>query len=1270
MADKTLELALRIVAEATGKQNIEQLVLELRNIEKSAGAANPAADELSESLDQAEKTARKTSTTADNLNDSLDHTETSARKASTTADNLNDSLDHTETSARKTSTTADNLSDSLDQTEASARKISTTADKLSDSLKQTDVSTKRTSTTAGQLANELESLANQSDLIRAFEQSKQKLEEQEIATGAAAFALDQLQKEAQDTSKPFLQFARSIDAAEKDLTKMRVELTKQTTKHASLQQALKRSGVDSNNLRAAKRDLSAQYDKTGRSVDNLTADLKQGSAAQREQAQSLDGVIGKVTALATAYLGLDRVTQAVRQVFATGDKFEKLGVQMQGLMGGIAQGEKATAWVKEFTKKTPLQMDEVSQSFVKLKAFGLDPMAGTMQSIVDQVFRLGGGFQEVEGVSLALGQAWAKQKLQGEEILQLVERGIPVWDLLEKATGKNVQELQKLSTAGQLGRDVIKDLIDEMGRASAGSAAAQMALFSGQVSNAKDNLAQFYNLIAQSGAMDWLKSQITTLNTEFAAMAKDGRLKEWAQSISDTIVSTGIAIKNAAATLYEYREEIATVAKVWLALKVGNYFNAVISGATTAIASMRAYTAAVGSSTAATNAASIAAGKWSTALKAVGRAGLYTWLISELVEVGVLYKDLLVAEEKLRKSQQASAIQAKVLADELQQLSNSTGLIITNMDELNALIDAGKLVWDEAQGRYVNLEYQQRKVAEATAAATQAERERQALLTLTLPEALKTIETLQQQAQSLDGVKVGVDGFIQSIESARVAIQGAGEQYQGQLAILDALKVKFEEHGALLERQKIFAGDVEKAYKELGITSLKTLDDTANKLRAAYELMQESEQPLAVQRQAYLKWAEAAIAAADATDNTVPSSVKAAAAALGLTKELDKLIEKANALKPVTDINSEAVQRFSRELDKTRDAILTNQQVLASSSATAEQKAQAQAALTVQQQRLTDQTHDLNRIQQVELANLGQLQREQSRLNAELERLNSRYQSGQLTAQEYNYQKERLKDVLAVVNNLLGDFKNAQDAATASTKAGTQATNEQSRASLNAVKSLREQKQELENVSRAASRAASSYDSYRSSQSPSVDTVAKYQMQNGDNPYAVDTPEIRAAKAALRKKDIENSLFKKYQRQVESANNNDALTNIYKTVNVGLSRLNAENKRAINDAIRAKQDELNNKSSAQQTPNYKAPTQVYSPTEQTYSQVTRNTPESDLNSVLTSMNELVSLLKNQSDGIFKTVRLELALPGGVSAHVLAQFEEQFLQKLEQLSNTQ
>ncbi|MEG6624265.1 tape measure protein, partial [Pseudomonas aeruginosa] len=83
-----------------------------------------------------------------------------------------------------------------------------------------------------------------------------------------------------------------------------------------------------------------------------------------------------------------------------------------------------------------------------LKAYGLDPMDGSLKAIEDQSEKLGGGMERLEGITTAVGQAWAKQKLQTEEILQLVERGVPVWDMLAKVTGKNAAQLQDLASKG------------------------------------------------------------------------------------------------------------------------------------------------------------------------------------------------------------------------------------------------------------------------------------------------------------------------------------------------------------------------------------------------------------------------------------------------------------------------------------------------------------------------------------------------------------------------------------------------------------------------------------------------------------------------------------------------------------------------------------------------------------------------------------------------------------------------------------------------------
>lgn len=1171
MANKTLELALRVVAEATGKQNLTELIGELRGIASSADEANPA---------------------------------------------------------------------------------------------------------AAKLANELDQLGDQSDLIRSFEQSKRELEEQEVAVYAAATALEKLQRDAKDTDKPFVDLGRSLDAAEKDLAQLRQELTEQHSAHQALQARLTRSGIDTDNLRVAKRQLAAQCDRTGRAVDDLTRDMREGSAAQQAHAASLGNVAGQVAALATAYVGLDRVAQAVGDVFRTGDKFEKLGVQMSALMGSIEGGETATEWVKEFTKNTPLQLGEVSQAFVRLKAFGLDPMDGTLQAITDSALKLGGSFEEVEGISLALGQAWAKQKLQGEEILQLVERGVPVWEMLEQATGKNVQELQKLSTAGKLGRDTIAALIDEMGRASEGSAAAQMALFSGQVSNARDNVEQFYNLIAQSGAMDWLKGQLTDINEQFAEMAADGRLQEWAQSISDTIVTTGEAIKATGETLYEYREEIATVAKVWLALKVGSYFSNVIQGTTAAITAFAQYRAAIVTATAATEAATVAAGKFNKMAAGIGRAGLYTVLISELIDLGGEYGNLLNIEAKLAQSQRDAAIQARILADEFKYISDQTRLNITNQEQLEDALERGLIIMDEATGAYLNMADHQAKLAASASEAAEAERQRQDMLALSLPQALNVIQTLEQQAQNLDGVRDGVDGFIQSIQSARTAVQGAGAQYQSQLAVLDALEAKFTEHNESLKRQAYLANDVGAAYKELGMTAGQALTEAAERAQGAFELIQQSNEPVALQRDAFLAWADAAVAAASATDQTVPASVQAAAAALGLTTELQKLVAQANKLKPVVDTNSEAVKRYQREIAATNEAMATNQRVIESATASTEDKAKATKALSEQQVRLMDLTEDLTTVQDLEVSTLSELRQEKERLNSEVMQLNARYEHGRITAEEYTYQKERLGEMLRTVDGLLGDYKHAQDEATKSTERNTRATREQSRANTENARSLAEQRRALDQVAQSASRASSAYSSYGSS-SGSTGGASSYATPNVSGASrSVSTFDLRAQKEKQNHERMVRAEYDRFVRNINNASSNNALNEVYKRLNQQLTYVGRAQKSELNAMIRARRDALKAARQAERDARaaQQSQTQQSQPTTPSRPQTRSSTSESQSLSD-TQINELVRSLK----ALTKTLggdgnamqRIELALPGGVNveAFMREHAAEILVEELEKLKAT-
>lgn len=201
--------------------------------------------------------------------------------------------------------------------------------------------------------------------------------------------------------------------------------------------------------------------------------------------------------------------------------FEQLEVALTGLYGNQEQGKQAFAWIKQLAVDTPFEVRDLAHSFQTLKSYGIDPMNGSLKAITDMAARTGRGTQGLESATLALGQAWTRTKLQGQDILQMVNVGIPVWDILAKKTGKNASELQKLAEKGQLGRDAILALMQGMEDISGGAAQAQMKTLSGRWSNFKDAIGNALDSMRQKGATDGLKEALKGLTDLIPSIANN-----------------------------------------------------------------------------------------------------------------------------------------------------------------------------------------------------------------------------------------------------------------------------------------------------------------------------------------------------------------------------------------------------------------------------------------------------------------------------------------------------------------------------------------------------------------------------------------------------------------------------------------------------------------------------------------------------------------------------------------------------------------------------
>ncbi|OUL59267.1 tape measure protein [Pseudoalteromonas ulvae] len=1108
---------------------------------------SPAADKAAASAEQLEKSSKA-------LNDELTNIEGLQAQTKRYSE-LSASLGKTEQAYKDVSLSLNNQLQQQKQAKTDLKAAQTAYDNVKKSLAALEAEQKQSNSTSDQTNR---ALAQKRD-----ELNKLELEYKQAVTTNAQYNLQ-------------------VKETRSEVNKLGTTFNKNKAELAALDKSLSKANINLNELGNESKQLEQRQNAAKVAIAGVNNRLEkqqaQLAASSRTTAQyggSIRQATKDLVLMAGAYVGLDKVKDSLFSILNAGDEAKAFSAQMTAMMGSIASGEQATAWIKDFANNTGTRLDAAKQAFASLKTFGIDPMSGAMQSLIDYNAKLGGNQEKLEGIVLAVGQAWAKQKLQGEEILQLVERGVPVWDLLAKVTGKNSVELQKMSEKGQLSRETIKALFDEMGKQASGQAAKSLERLSGQINLMGNKWDEFKIKIADSGVYQVAIDFMNQLNAQFDKLVADGSIDRAAQKISEFFSAI---ITDGGASVKSLLDNI----------------NGFVTGAERVVGAVRIVWNG------------FSAGVKTVALVVVEQAAM---MVSAMASV----LDVVGADELAQKAQyQADALKAV-----------SQGFYDSILQDGQELSAAWQQLTQTTQDT-VKTAYQASTAEVKTATDSQKE-------------AVKTVTDTTAQAVVDIGLMMSKAGII-TTDSLKSTEAAAKDVYDVLLA----------------------------RYKETG--------------EGLYEL-----------EQAYSKWAQAAVKTADATKSTVPANVEAAASALGLTDELNKLIATAAKLAPVNDINSDAVNRFTAEIETSNKAIAANEAVLASSTATAEQKAQAQALLVVQQARLADQTGQLLKVQELEKANLYQLQREQGRLTFELERLNQSYQTGALTAEEYTYRKEQLSEVLDVVNNLLGDFKSAQDDATNATRQGTQATREQVKANQDSVRSLRDNKRELDNVSRAYNNAAINASRYSASQGASVDKVVDYQEKN-QSAYQVDSKEIQAEKERREHEAMQNRTFEKFANAIKNASTINEINTLFNKINKQLIYVSLEQKKQLNDALNAQKSVIagqSNRSSNSSGSNSNGGSSR-SGSNRTNTPSTRSPAGGGggggdggqnynsaalmgaINQLTTAVSALNAQQKTTPTKASKVVRLELAVPGGevMSAELLGEFQEQFMQKLEQLSQTQ
>lgn len=239
---------------------------------------------------------------------------------------------------------------------------------------------------------------------------------------------------------------------------------------------------------------------------------------------------GKFTAAAGVLVGTGLGILG-RSVVDTSAQFETFAATLETIEGSAEKAQASLDWIAEFGKTTPYDVAQVTDSFVKLKAYGIDPIADdALRTLGDTAAAMGKPLnQAVEAFADAATGEFERLKEFG---IKAKTEG----DNVTFAWTENGKELTK--TVKKSSTEIRGFLLETMGDRFAGAMDRQSKTWVGMMSNLGDTWVDFQRRIGEAGFFDLVSSKLEQLLNWLGKLDKDGTLDRWAQNLSDILSGT------------------------------------------------------------------------------------------------------------------------------------------------------------------------------------------------------------------------------------------------------------------------------------------------------------------------------------------------------------------------------------------------------------------------------------------------------------------------------------------------------------------------------------------------------------------------------------------------------------------------------------------------------------------------------------------------------------------------------------------------------------
>lgn len=309
----------------------------------------------------------------------------------------------------------------------------------------------------------------------------------------------------------FSSMASAMGANASNMSRM-AGTTKTTSKNTSSTSSAMR-GVANNTSKAA-----TQADKMDRHLQ-----------AARGSAISVKGIIGGIIISQSFYELANIMKSLVADSIDFMNNMEQSSIAFSYLVGSQEGADSLLTSLQNLAIQSPITTAQATNMSRKLMAMGFSAKSviPTLQTLTDAsaVFTNSAGEMTdmMSHIVLALGQMKAAGKVSMQELRQLYNAGVPVFQMLQDGLGLTAEEVRNIGKLGIDSGSAIMAILTQMQQKYAGAAEAMTKTIPGALEVIKDSL-YIINQILFAAPFQWVTDKLNEIQQRISAIVKIARV--------------------------------------------------------------------------------------------------------------------------------------------------------------------------------------------------------------------------------------------------------------------------------------------------------------------------------------------------------------------------------------------------------------------------------------------------------------------------------------------------------------------------------------------------------------------------------------------------------------------------------------------------------------------------------------------------------------------------------------------------------------------------